>query len=398
MTVNEKNNPEQPALLSKLTSSPLNLRVFNKNEAESIITRLFKKANIEVNGPNPCDIQIHNPLTYKRILGDGSLGLGESYQEGWWDVDDIDEFFVRVLNARLESEIKTLFMMGQILKAKAFNLQDKIRSQKVAQMHYDLGNDFYEKMLDPHMQYTCAYYKDTQDLNQAQEAKLDLVCRKLNLQSGDKVLELGCGWGGFARFAVKNYGVKVVAYNISKEQVAYAREKSMDMPIEYRLEDYRDATGLYDKIVSIGLAEHVGHKNFHGFFDLAHKCLKPEGLFLMHTIGNNKTKLQTEPWLDKYIFPGSLLPSAQQLSLAYEGKFIMEDWHNFGADYDKTLVAWFHNFNRNWQAESKEEDHFYRTWKYYLLGCAASFRIRKNQLWQIVFSKKGVPHGYISQR
>jgi cyclopropane-fatty-acyl-phospholipid synthase len=266
-------------------------------------------------------------------------------------------------------------------------------------VHYDLGNDFYSDMLDKRMQYTCAYWKNAKSLDEAQEHKLDLICKKLQLKKGDTVLELGCGWGGFARYASEKYGCKVTGYNISKEQVRFAREYCKGLPVEIIEADYRDAKGLFDKVVSIGLCEHVGYKNYRNLMQVAHKCLKNKGLFLLHTIGRNTSLKSLEPWMNKYIFPNAMLPSVKQLSIASEGLFLLEDWHNFGRDYDKTLMAWNENFEKNWSKhKSKYGDRFYRMWKYYLLLCAGAFRADYNRLWQIVFSKGGLPGKYDSVR
>ena len=278
-------------------------------------------------------------------------------------------------------------------------MQTKIRSQKVTQEHYDLGNDMYSKMLGDSMQYTCAYWKSAKTLDEAQEHKLNLICRKLQLKKGDKVLELGCGWGGFAQFAAQNYGVQVDAYNISKEQVEYARERNRGLPVNIYLADYRDAKGTYDKVAAIGLCEHVGYKNYPTLMDVAHCSLKKHGLFLLHTIASNTSTTHCDPWFNKYICLHGMLPSVKQLGETMEGLFVMEDWHNFGPDYDRTLVAWFHNFDNHW-AVYKEQygERFYRMWKYYLLSFAGAFRARRTQLWQIVMSKDGIPGGYESIR
>ncbi len=386
--------------VSKTPVSPTTkvVKIFTASSEKETVTALLSKAGININGNQPWDIRVLDETFYRTVLSQGSLGLGESYMDGMWECDALDEFFNKILNARLEKEVRPLFLMGQVLKAKALNLQDKIRSKKVAEVHYNLGNDFYETMLDPWMQYTCAYWKNAKDLETAQENKLHLICQKLNLKPGERVLELGCGWGGFARFAATYYGVEVVAYNISREQVKYAREKTEGLTAEFRLQDYRDAKGYYDKAVSIGMGEHIGYKNYRKFFELVNARLKPGGLFLFHTIGNNRTSVISEPWLDRYIFPGSLLPSMAQLTTAFEDLFVMEDWHNFGADYDKTLMAWNDNFKEAWEKEGKAKDKFYRMWEYYLLMCAGSFRSRKNQLWQVVLSKGGEKGGYHSIR
>ena len=363
------------------------------------LAELLEEADVHIDGERPWDMQVHDQRLFDRILAEGNLGLGEAYMEGWWDVDQLDQFFHRVLQARLNGRIRDPKLIGAWLKARLFNLQSPRRSRRVAEMHYDLGNTFYQHMLDPWMQYTCAYWKEADTLAQAQEAKLDLVCRKLHLNSGDHVLELGGGWGGFARFAAERYGCRVTSYNISREQVAYARESCRDLPVDIRHEDYRRAEGRYDKVASIGMMEHVGASNYGTFMDICRRCLKPGGLMMLHTIGCNRTKRVSDPWFTKYIFPGGQLPSPQQSMHAAEKRFVVEDLHNIGADYDPTLMAWFDNFHRNWPRFEKElGETFYRMWRYYLLSCAGSFRARNVQLWQIVLSPDGINGGYAPVR
>lgn len=373
--------------------------VAKSTAARSKVEKILALADVRIDGDRPWDMIVHNEDFYDRVMGHGTMGLGESYMEGWWDAEALDQFFDKVLGAQLDKRVRTAEIVLTAVKSRLFNQQSRTRSKRVAEQHYDLGNEFYQHMLDPRMQYTCGYWKDADNLADAQTAKLDLVCRKLGLQPGERVLELGCGWGGFAHYAAKNYGCHVTAYNISKEQVAYAREINRDLPVDIRHADYREAEGEYDKVASIGLMEHVGYKNYRTFIETAHRCLKDDGLFLLHTIGSSTTKTCTDPWINTYIFPGGMLPSAHQISGAYEGCFVMEDWHNFGPDYDKTLMAWFRNFDANW-AKFRDQygDTFYRMWKYYLLSCAGSFRARQIQLWQVVLSKGGVRGGYTAVR
>ncbi len=320
----------------------------NQNKLKETTKDLFTLAGIEIDGPNPWDIKIHNPDFYSRVLSGGSLALGESYMDKWWDADQLDEFICKLLQAKLDKKIITPRHVMSVVQSRALNMQTLSRSKKVTKEHYDLGNDFYAKMLDKYMQYTCGYWRQADNLEDAQEHKLDLICKKLQLKSGETLLDLGCGWGGLAKYAAEKYGCEVTAYNISKEQVSYAKDKCKDLPVKIIGEDYRFAKGKYDKVASIGLCEHVGYKNFKTLMSVAHKSLKKNSLFLLHTIGKDLSGTNTDPWIAKYIFPNSMLPSVKQLSTAAEGVFIMEDWHNFGTDYDKTLMAWYDNFNNNW--------------------------------------------------
>ncbi|MFP4674029.1 MAG: cyclopropane fatty acyl phospholipid synthase [Opitutales bacterium] len=367
---------------------------------KDVIEALLDEAGIRIGGSKPWDVQVHDNRFYQRVLAEHSLGLGESYMDGWWDAEALDAFFYRVTRARLGGRSsKRLRFAGDWLQARFMNLQSRKRSRRVAERHYDLGNPFYERMLDPWMQYTCGYWKDAGDLAAAQEAKLDLVCRKLKLQPGDTVLELGGGWGGFSRFAAERYGCQVTMYNISSEQVAYAREWCKDLPVEVRHADYREAEGRYDKVVSIGMCEHVGSRNYRNLFHLKHRCLKEDGLMFLHTIGANRTKRTSDPWMTRYIFPGGQLPSIRQITETSESCFLLEDFHNIGADYDPTLMSWHRNFERHWpEFKDAYGERFRRMWRYYLLSCAGAFRARNIQLWQFVFSPKGVEGGYKPER
>ena len=367
---------------------------------KSSLNELLASAQISINGKNPWDIIVNNDEFYSKVFSSGSLGAGEAYVEKLWDCKQLDEFFTRVLESNIEKKIKTNWkLVTEIFLAKIFNKQTQALAFDNGQKHYDLGNDIFINMLDKRLTYTCGYWKNAANLDEAQEHKLDMTCRKLSLHSGMKVLDIGCGWGSFAKFAAEKYSVHVTGITVSEQQIELGRKMCAGMPIELKLMDYRDLNEKYDAIVSIGMFEHVGYKNYRKYMQIVQKCLKDEGLFLLHTIGNSTSLTSTDPWMNKYIFPGSMLPSIQQIGKAIDGLFVLEDCHNFGADYDKTLVAWHNNFVSNWDnLKDKYDEKFFRMWKYYLLMCAGAFRARKNQLWQMVFSKNGVPGGYNSIR
>lgn len=371
-----------------------------KDVIHNLIQSILNPADIQINGSRAWDVRVKNEEVFRAVRTNPSLGLGEAYMNGWWDVESLDDFAFHLLRSSVRDVIKkdlekNVFRLGEII----FNKQKKRLALKNVQRHYDLGNDLFLAMLDGRMMYSCGYWQNAKSLDEAQEAKLDLICRKLDLKPGQKILDIGCGWGGFAKFAAEKYGVSVVGITLSKEQLALGKKLCAGLPVELRLEDYRDLKGSYDHIVSIGMFEHVGWKNYHTFMKIASRCLKDDGLFLLHTIGSNVAAKVTDPWLGKYIFPNSNLPSIGQIGQAVENIFVMEDWHNFGADYDKTLMAWYDNFNKSWPSlKSKYDQRFYRMWKYYLLFCAGAFRARDIQLWQIVLSKRGVLGGYRTVR
>ena len=354
-----------------------------------IVSELLGRAGITINGSAPADIQVKNPRFFKRVLQEGSLGLGESYMDGWWECDRLDIFFNNVLRAGLEDQLPhhlkdTLRIAG----ARLFNLQSKRRAWIVGKEHYDLGNDLFSRMLDPQMQYSCAYWKDASTLEDAQLAKLKLICEKLQLKPCQRVLDIGCGWGGLAQYMAQHYGVSVVGVTISAEQQKMAQERCRDLDVTILLQDYRDLNEQFDRIVSVGMFEHVGPKNYATYFEVVDRNLKPDGLFLLHTIGSNKTDHRVDPWINKYIFPNGCLPSVRQIATASEPHFVMEDWHNFGADYDTTLMAWHSRFQATWpEIAGNYSERFKRMFSYYLNACAGAFRARDIQLWQVVFSR-----------
>lgn len=363
------------------------------SRSEAIVRELLERAGITVGGSSDHDIAVHDPRFYARVLRDGSLGFGESYVDGWWDSPALAETMYRILCARLDLAVRESWQMtAHVLRARLLNLQAASRAFQVGERHYDLGNDFYAAMLDRRLVYTCGYWKDATDLDQAQEAKLDLVCRKIGLRRGMKVLDLGCGWGGFAQLAAERYGAEVTGLTVSKEQVALARERCAGLPVDIRLADYRDACGQYDAVISIGLLEHVGHKNYGTYLDVVDRCLRPGGIAFVHTIAGNESRSAVEPWFHKYIFANANLPSIAQIGAAMEERFALEDLHNIGPDYEPTLMAWYENFVAAWPRFSGQYgERFFRMWSYYLLSSAASFRARYCQLYQIVLTRIGTP-------
>lgn len=368
--------------------------------AEHCITDLLYQADINVNGSRPWDIRIKNKSFFERVATDGSLALGESYMDGWWECDALDQFFCNLLSHGIDQKVRlNNSTILAYLKSILINCQNRHKAFEVGEKHYDTGNDLFELMLDDHMAYSCGYWKDANTLNQAQEAKMDIICRKLLLRPGMQLLDIGCGWGSLVEYAARYYGVDAVGITISKEQAKLAKERCRDLPVDIRLQDYREVQETFDAVVSVGMFEHVGYKNYRKFMSLVRQCLRDKGLFLLHTIGSNSSNRYIDPWFDKYIFPNSMLPSIKQIGSAIECKFVMEDWHNFGVFYDRTLMAWYENFNRHWPSlQKKYDERFYRMWSYYLLSSAGGFRSRYMQVWQIVLSTNGLTGGYTSLR
>ncbi len=359
------------------------------------LARRLAAADVQLDGCRPWDIRLLHPSVPRRVLLRGSLGLGEAYMDGHWRCERLDELFARLLRADLANHQPALGSLWYGLQARLFNLQTRTRAWQVGRTHYDLGNDFYAAMLDARMTYSCAFWAGTQTLDAAQEHKLDLVCRKLQLQPGMRVLDIGCGFGSFMQFAAERYGVRCVGVTISTQQAALARQRGAALPIEVRLADYRTLDEPFDRIVSLGMFEHVGQKNHAAFMAVLRRCLHPWGLALLHTIGRNEAGHGTDPWIHRYIFPNGELPTIAQIGRACEHRLVVEDLQNFGADYDRTLMAWHANFAAAWPRFAQRlGERFGRMWRYYLLACAGAFRARDIQVWQWVLSPPGRPGVY----
>jgi cyclopropane-fatty-acyl-phospholipid synthase len=370
--------------------------------SDAIRTRaeqLLALADVAINGDRAWDIRVHDERLYARVMAEGSLGLGESYMDGWWDCERLDEFIHHVLRADLDTRIEPWKDALRVLRARLVNLQRPSRAFRIGRHHYDIGNDLFRLMLDRRMIYSCGYWRDAVTLDEAQEAKLDLVCRKLELRPGMRVLDVGCGWGGTAKFAAERYNVAVVGITVSEEQMRYAQRLCDGLDVQIRLEDYRSLDGTFDRVLSIGMFEHVGYMNYDAFMGVVRRRLADDGLFLLHTIGSNLSLVRNDAWTARYIFPDSMVPSAKQIGAAVEGKFVIEDWHSFGADYDTTLMHWHQNFEQHWpELKDRYDERFHRMWRYFLLSSAGGFRARKSQLWQLVLSPRGVPGGYRAPR
>jgi cyclopropane-fatty-acyl-phospholipid synthase len=366
------------------------------------LAAVLARADVRFNGGRPWDVQVKHPRLYRRLLTQWSLGAGEAYMDGDWDCEQLDELFTRLLRADLDRAALGWGRLGlawEALRHGVLNLQSVARAFQVGERHYDVGNDVFEAMLDPTLTYSCAYWANADTLAQAQFDKLEMICRKLQLQPGERLLDIGCGWGGLARHAAARFGVQVTGVTVSREQLALAQARCAGLPVDLRLQDYRALEGRFDKIVSVGMFEHVGAKNYGVFFDTARRLLDPQGLFLLHTIGNERTSACTDPWIDSYVFPNGKIPSARELAEAAEGRFVLEDWHNFGPDYDRTLMAWSQRFEAAWpRLAARYDERFHRLWRYYLLSCAGFFRARQGQLWQLVLSPRGRGAAYRSWR
>lgn len=353
--------------------------------------RLLESVDVRPGGGRPWDPVIHDERVWRRAILGGSLGFGEAYMDGWFDCPAMDQMFERIMRGDVREQLWSIRLTKamQGLHNRLVNRQSQKRAGQVAQTHYDVGNDLFERMLDPLMIYSCGYWRGgANDLAEAQVAKLDLIARKLELKPGMKVLDIGCGWGGAALHMARRHGVKVVGVTISKEQAKLAADRVAGQDVEIRLQDYRDVDDRFDAIYSIGMFEHVGRRNYPVYFETAKRCLNPRGRFLLHTIGDHHVGGQLDPWVDRYIFPNGHIPAAQEIAQAAEPHFVIEDWHNFGPDYDKTVMAWMRNFEASYPDldHDRYDERFRRMWIFYLAPAAAGFRVRINQLWQVLLS------------
>ncbi|MHC4450419.1 MAG: cyclopropane fatty acyl phospholipid synthase [Planctomycetota bacterium] len=355
--------------------------------SHAILQRLLEPIDVTLNGTRPWDVQVHHPAFCDRVLAQGSLGMGESYMDGWWDCAALDELFDRVIRAEIGVRPPSLReRLGRWL----LNLQSRRRAWQVARVHYDLGNDLYERMLDSRLVYSCGFWDGARSLDEAQENKLEMVCRKLQLTAGQRVLDVGCGWGGFAGYAAQHYGAEVVGIANSIEQLRLASKRYTELPILFRHCDYREASGSYDCVTSIGMLEHVGPKNYRVFVDTLARTLRDDGIALVHSIFRNDDAYAGEPWTVKYIFPNSITPVAGEFFAALAGRFVVEDVQNIGPHYDPTLMAWHRRFQEAWPAlRARYDERFKRMWEYYLLMAAGNFRARSSQVLQIVLTKPG---------
>jgi cyclopropane-fatty-acyl-phospholipid synthase len=357
--------------------------------ARDTVTRFLVDCDVQVDGPRPTDIQVRDPRFFGRALAQGSIGVGESYMDGWWEAEDLDGFVTKVLRNNVDKRLRGWSEVLGIALAKLTNLQSRARAFQVGERHYDIGNDLYSRMLDSRMMYSCAYWANASTLEEAQVAKLNLTLDKLALKPGQRVLDVGCGWGGALKHAVERYGVSGVGVTISREQAELARARVAGLPVEIRLMDYRDLDDRFDNAYSIGMFEHVGAKNYRTYLEVVRRCLKPGGRFLLHTIGGLRlSRNDIDPWIGKYIFPNAVIPRQEQITEALKGLFWIEGWQRIGPHYDTTLLAWRDNFDRAWAELSKTRDQrFYRMWRYYLSACAAGFRAGVTDVWQVLLTR-----------
>lgn len=376
--------------------------------ARLLLTRAFQKIGVEPGA----DMVVHDNRFYDRVLKDHTIGFGEAYVEGWWDAPDLTVLFRKLIDGvpQLRKHLKlNLHILAYNWLDGWLNRQLRARALRDVQFHYDIGNELYEVMLDPNMVYTCAYFKDPAwTLERAQVEKIDLVYQKLHVPEHKgaplRVLDIGCGWGYGLIHGASNYGISGVGISLAKEQIELANRRAAGLPLEFRLQDYRDLQEQepFDVIFSLGMFEHVGKRNYRRFMETVHRNLKPGGLFLLHTIGA-KQHGPSDPWIRKYIFPGAYIPDLADVAESAEGMFIEHDFQNFGLYYARTALEWCSRFESGYEKlralrPDFYDQRFFRLWKYYLQSSAASFYSGWNQVWQFVFSKGPLDEVYQAVR
>ncbi|EQA55547.1 SAM-dependent methyltransferase [Leptospira kmetyi] len=354
-------------------------------------------------------IHIHDPIFFKKTVLNGDLGFSESYMDGDWDTDDIRAviswFIYNIEDSPSISGSKNRFAHLSLtnLGSRLLHLfrKNSIRgSKKNIVEHYDLGNEFYEKFLDPTMTYSCAYFKNTEDtLEKAQLEKLNILCKKLRLRPDDHLLEIGTGWAGLSTYAAKNFGCRVTTYTISNEQFRYANEKirkeGLSDRIEVRLADYRKVEGTYDKLVTVEMLEAVGHEYFEAFFSMCNRVLKKDGLMVHQIITSPDARYESfrkgVDFIQKHIFPGSLLPSIARINQAINrtGDFHLYSLEDMGVKYDHTLMSWLKGFDSNIALirDMGFNESFIRKWRYYFSYCAAAFSMKNISVVQAVYTR-----------
>jgi len=366
----------------------------NNQYSKKLLTELFAQADIQIGGNRKGDLIVHDDRFYDRTIRYGDLGIGEAYMDAWWDCDGVDVLATKFIKADLQNiSKKQLPFIMHYLKIILSGNGRKGKAFEVGEHHYDMSTEIFEYMLDKTMAYSCAYWKDAENLEQAQENKLDVICKKLGLREGMTVLDVGCGWGSFAHYAAKNYGVEIVGITVSQEQQRYAQKRCENLKVDIRFQDYRDITEKFDRIVSIAMLEAVGKRYYKTFMKSMSQCLNDDGLLFIHSIVAQTHQGPSDArWLDTYIFPNGELPSLAQILKASEKLFVIEDTHNLEGDYDRTLGEWHKNFLNNWDTlKENYDERFFRMWVFYLLICRGIFRSRLATVWHIVFSKNGLP-------
>lgn len=384
------------AMRRRLSNTAPIKKFIAKNTAIKIVDGVRSEDNKDKDSHDEICWYIKDDAVIRRIFSGGhNLALGETYVEGLWDSNDIRKLVIELIKlerVKMQLGLHALpIFLGEVLgKLLALFLPSNTlsSSRKNITYHYDISDDMFQRQLGPTMQYTCAYFhRPDMSLDEAQLAKMRIIAHKLDLRPGMRVVELGCGYGAFAYLLATEFGVHVTGVSLSNDQVAYAKKNFAHSRVDIRLQDYRNVEGVYDRVYSVGIFEHIGRKNYKTYFDKCYDLLAPDGIMLIHTIGWGVSgRWNPNTFMFKHIFPGAEIPHASHMTKKYTDRWHLEDWHNFGKSYSPTAQHWYANLEGSDEFEAMDES-FKRMWRYYLLGGAAAFDSRRCSLWQLVFTK-----------
>ena len=385
-----------PRAVLKITSSQRPISSLPK----TIVSYLFDKAGIRLIESQACGsmlgavVAVHDASFYKELLMRGSLGLGDSYMEGKWDSPGVDHVIFKILSSGIYQKIAPVYDFFRNAKSRLISLQGQKGARKVIETHYDLPAEFFAAFLDSYLQYTCGFFESTDRLEQAQVNKMNLICTKLALKPGQRVLDIGGGWGGLAQFMTEHCGVRPVVVTLSKAQAAYIRAHYGGVEVlecDYREVPARLNGRQFDAVAAVGVLEHIGHKNYWHFMKVVHHSLRRGGGFLLHTIYTPSRKPEQNPWVEKHIFPNSELPTrrllesnaGQYFTPAQQGGF-----QELTPHYCKTLLAWNENLNRAVESgKTKICRKEHRKWQYNFLSYAGSFKAAHTRVGQFLYVK-----------
>jgi cyclopropane-fatty-acyl-phospholipid synthase len=372
--------------------------------AEKGLKLLLAGADIEVGRSPSAEIIVHDDSFYRDVLTTGSLGLGDSYIDGKWDCEKIDELIYKILTLGIHQKLAPVYNIAGEIKRRALNLQSRERAKQVIEEHYDLPSEFYASFLDPYFQYTCARFEGTADLDKAQEIKMGNICKKLGLKAGDKVMDIGGGWGGLAHFMASNCGVEPTVVTLSKTQAEHIKRTRGD-EIKVQLCDYRDIpdelNGRFDAVTAVGILEHIGHQNYADFMGAVDRVLKPSGKLLIHTLYTPQSRPVSNAWLHKHIFPnGELAPREmieENLSSDFEpadgpnGEKSTEEpaFEDITPNYFPTLHTWKDRLTESQKAgKINLSEREFRKWIYYFMSCAGAIKAGHMRVGQFLYGKK----------
>ncbi len=355
-----------------------------------LVERALRRADVRIDGDRPHDIRVLDPRFYGDVLRRGSLGFGECYVRRWWDADDVEELAFRLIRSGVYSLSSAVPGLPRDLRDMFANQQTRRLATRVADEHYSMGNDVFFAFLGGVRNYSCGIFDGDADLDAAQTRKLAKISSLLDLRPGERLLDVGGGWGELSRHAAAAHGCEVTHVNLSDEQIRHASALCTDLSVRVEKRDWRDVEGRFDKIAVIAMLTHVGPKNYRRFMQRMHDRLEPGGLMLIETVGTRHAAVRCEAWLDKYIFPGGVVPTRRQILGAADGLFDETRFESSGEHYVQTLRCWQENFERNWtDLSSRYDEERRRIFNYFFQSIGGAFRAGYVDHWHILLRRTG---------